>query len=203
MHEGGAPVKYDQNGNIVIKSKPKETRIIDGINYVLEYAIKAEFAFVKAFKADKLGNLQFRKSTANFNSPMAMAAKTTIVEVEHITDYLEPGEIHLPGIFVNRIVKGQTYEKRIEKIKLADGPSTKPLSNEEQVRVRIAKRAAQEFKNEMYVNLGIGIPVLASNYINPGRIDIYLILIKRDDQILFSSLSFFLNIHRYKCVFAQ
>lgn len=55
MHKGGAPVKYDENGNIAIESKPKETRTIDGINYVLEYAIKADFAFVKAYKGDKLG----------------------------------------------------------------------------------------------------------------------------------------------------
>ena len=149
MHTGGAPVKYDENGNIAIESKPKETRTIDGINYVLEHAIKADFSFVKAYKADKLGNLHFRKSTANFNSPMAMAARITIAEAEHITDYLEPNEIHLPSIFVNRIVKGVDYEKRIEKIKLAEGKSSKPLSKEEQVRVKIAKRASQEFKDGM------------------------------------------------------
>ena len=175
MQEGGAPVKYDEKGNIVIKSKPKETRLIDGICYVLEHAIKSDFAFVKAYKADKLGNLNFRKSTANFNSPMAMAAKITIVEAEHITDYLQPDEIHLPAIFVNRIVKGTNYEKRIEKIKLAEGQSSKPASKEEQVRIAIAKRAAQEFQDGMYVNLGIGIPVLASNYINPGNLKIHIV----------------------------
>ena len=173
MHTGGAPVKYDENGNIAIKSQPKESRTIDGIDYVLEYAIKSDFAFVKAYKADKLGNLQFRKSTMNFNSPMAMAAKTTIVEAEHLTDYLEPDEIHLPAIFVDRLVKGENFEKRIEKVKLAEGPGSKELSKEEAVRFKIARRAAQEFKDGMYVNLGIGIPVLAAAVRSPG-INVYL-----------------------------
>lgn len=101
---------------------------------------------------------------------MAMAAKTTIAEVEQMVDYLEPEEVNLPSIFVNRLVKGEKYEKRIEKVKLAEGSkSTKDMSKEEQVRVKIAKRAAQEFKDGMYCNLGIGIPVFSANFINPGK----------------------------------
>jgi len=86
----------------------KEHREINGRNYVLEYALHADYAFVRAWKADKLGNLQFRMAGRSFNPIMAMAAKTTIVEVEN--DILEPGEldpdhIHVPGVYVHRLVR--------------------------------------------------------------------------------------------------
>ena len=95
----------------------KETRVIDGRNYVLERPLHADFAFVKAWKGDRFGNLVYRKTARNFNPVMATAADVTIAEVEHL---LEPGEIdpdhvHTPGIFVKHILQGATYEKRIEK----------------------------------------------------------------------------------------
>ena len=88
----------------------------DGKNYVMETAITGDFALVKAWKADKVGNLVFRKSARNFNPVMCKAAKITIAEVEEIveTGQLDPDHVHLPGIFVDRIVKGPSYEKRVE-----------------------------------------------------------------------------------------
>jgi 3-oxoacid CoA-transferase subunit A len=95
----------------------KETRVIDGTPYVLELPLRADFAFVRAWKGDRAGNLVYRRTARNFNPVMATAAHVTIAEVEHL---VEPGEIdpdHVvtPGIFVKHIVQGTTYEKRIEK----------------------------------------------------------------------------------------
>src|SRR5579872_5418942 len=95
----------------------KETRVIDGRHYVLERPLHADFAFVKAWKGDRFGNLVYRKTARNFNPVMATAADVTIAEVEHL---LEPGEIdpdhvHTPGIFVKHVLQGAQYEKRIEK----------------------------------------------------------------------------------------
>jgi 3-oxoacid CoA-transferase len=86
------------------------------MTYILEESITGDFALIKAWKADKSGNLLFRKSARNFNSAMAKAAKCTIVEVEEIveTGQIGPDEIHVPGIYVDRIIKGASYEKRIE-----------------------------------------------------------------------------------------
>ncbi|MEO5643370.1 MAG: CoA transferase subunit A [Bacteroidia bacterium] len=94
----------------------KETRIFNGIEYLMEYAFDAEFAIVKAWKADTQGNLVFRKTTRNFNVPMAMAGKITIAEVEEIVPAgeLDPDGIHVPGIYVHRVFKGEKFEKRIE-----------------------------------------------------------------------------------------
>ena len=95
----------------------KETRVIDGTPYVLERPLTADFAFVKAWRGDRAGNLVYRRTARNFNPVMATAAKVTIAEVEHL---VEPGEIdpdHVvtPGIFVRHILQGEKYEKRIEK----------------------------------------------------------------------------------------
>ena len=85
--------------------------------YVMEHALKADFALVKAWKGDKWGNLVYRKTARNFNPIMATAAKVTIAEVEHIVEVgeLEPDLIHTPSVYVNRIFQGELYEKRIEK----------------------------------------------------------------------------------------
>ncbi len=95
----------------------KETKVIDGREYVLESPLKADFAIVRAWKADKWGNLVFRKTARNFSPMMCMAAKVTIVEVENLVEVgeLDGDEIHVPSIFVQRIVHGQQYEKWIEK----------------------------------------------------------------------------------------
>ena len=95
----------------------KETRIINGKPYVLEMPLAADFAFVRAWKGDRVGNLVYRRTARNFNPVMATAARVTIAEVEHL---VEPGEIdpdHVvtPGIFVKHVIQGAKYEKRIEK----------------------------------------------------------------------------------------
>lgn len=116
VQEGNVIVKYDKNGNAEISGEPRNVNQFDGRNYVLETAITGDFALVKAWKADTAGNLIFRKSARNFNPVMCKAAKVAIVEVEEIVELgkLDPDQIHLPGIFVDRIIKGSSYEKRIE-----------------------------------------------------------------------------------------
>jgi len=95
----------------------KELKDFDGETYVLERGLRADLAIVKAWKADEEGNLVYRKTARNFNPMMATAGKTTVAEVEEIVPLgaLDPDNIHTPGIFVQRVVKGETYEKRIEK----------------------------------------------------------------------------------------
>ena len=95
----------------------KETRVIDGREYVLETPLKADFCIVRAWKADKWGNLVFRKTARNFSPLMCMAAKVTIAEVENLVEVgeLDPDQIHVPSVFVKRIVAGQQYEKWIER----------------------------------------------------------------------------------------
>lgn len=116
----GIPAFYTRTGVGTEAAKNKEIRIFDGKEYVMEQALKADLAIVRAFKADEEGNLVFRKTARNFNPIMATAAKTTIAEVEHYFQNgdLDPDHIHTPGIFIDRIFIGK-QEKRIEKLTLA------------------------------------------------------------------------------------
>ena len=100
-----------------IVAEGKETRIINGKGYVLEQPLRADFAFVKAWKGDRLGNLTYWRTARNFNPVMATAAKVTIAEVEQLVEpgELDPDAIVTPGIFVNHILQGPSYEKKIEK----------------------------------------------------------------------------------------
>jgi 3-oxoacid CoA-transferase subunit A len=100
-----------------IVAEGKETRMIDGKGYILEQPLRADFAFVKAWKGDRLGNLIYRRTARNFNPVMATAARVTIAEVEEIVEpgAIDPDHIVTPGIFVKHILKGDRYEKRIEK----------------------------------------------------------------------------------------
>ncbi|KAF5599169.1 succinyl-:3-ketoacid-coenzyme A transferase mitochondrial precursor [Fusarium pseudocircinatum] len=158
-----------QNGDLPSRNKaigssgdaqfpdPKDVKVFDGKPYLLERSISGDYAFVKAFKADTLGNCQFRLAAQNFNGPMGRNAKMTIVEAEHI---VEPGEIppesiHLPGIYDEQDVKT-----------LGQG---EVAANRE----RIVRRAAKEFKNGMYANLGIGMPMLAASFVGPD-VDVQL-----------------------------
>ncbi|XP_040833428.1 succinyl-CoA:3-ketoacid coenzyme A transferase 1, mitochondrial isoform X1 [Ochotona curzoniae] len=172
VQEGGSPIKYNKDGSIDIFSEPREVREFNGQHFILEEAITGDFALVKAWKADRDGNVIFRKSARNFNLPMCKAAETTVVEVEEIVDTgsFAPEDIHVPKIYVHRLIKGEKYEKRIERISLRkeeDGKA-KPKQSKDDVRERIIRRAALEFEDGMYANLGIGIPLLASNFISPN-----------------------------------
>jgi len=95
----------------------KETRVIDGKPHVLELPIRADFAFVRAWKGDRVGNLVYRRTARNFNPVMATAARITIAEVEHLVEpgAIDPDHVVTPGIYVNHVVQGRKYEKRIEK----------------------------------------------------------------------------------------
>jgi len=114
--QAGFPAIYTPAGYGTEVAEGKETREFDGKMHVLEYAFKADFAFVKAWKGDEAGNLIFKGSARNFNPNMCGAAKITVAEVEELVQLgsLDPNQIHIPGIFVQRIFQGETYEKRIE-----------------------------------------------------------------------------------------
>lgn len=123
--EGGLPMRYNQDGSIQKGSPKKETREFDGRTFVLETGLFADFALVRAWKADTSGNLVFRKTARNFSPMMCTAAKVTIVEAEHI---VEPGEIdpdlvHVPGVYVQRLIQGRDYEKPIEQRTVRPRPS--------------------------------------------------------------------------------
>lgn len=112
----GMPVIYTPAGVGTEVAIGKEVRNFKGKDYLMEYAFDADFAIVKAWKGDTLGNLVYRRTARNFNSVMAMAGKVTIAEVEHLVPAgeLDPDHIHTPGIYVHRIFQGNNYEKRIE-----------------------------------------------------------------------------------------
>ncbi|OXS74759.1 CoA transferase subunit A [Domibacillus enclensis] len=119
MRAGGAgiPGFYTATGVGTPIAEGKETKEFNGKTYLLEEGITADFALVKAWKADTLGNLVFRQTSRNFNPLAAMAGRVTIAEVEEIVEpgELNPDEIHTPGIFVQRLLKGTDYQKRIER----------------------------------------------------------------------------------------
>ena len=115
--DGGLPWRYAPDGGVAVASPPKETRTFDGRDYVLEEAITTDFALVRAAKGDRHGNLIFNKSAMNFNPLCAMAGKVTVAEVEELVEpgELDPEHVHLPGIFVQRVVLVTDSEKRIER----------------------------------------------------------------------------------------
>lgn len=112
----GIPAFYTPTGFGTLVSEDKETREFDGRNYVLETALRADVAFVKAWKGDTQGNLIFKATARNFNPLMATAAKITIAEVEELVEpgELDPDQIHTPGVYVQRILQGSDYQKWIE-----------------------------------------------------------------------------------------
>lgn len=116
--QAGFPAIYTPAGYGTEVAESKETREFDGKMYVLEHAFKADFAFIKAWKGDSAGNLVFKGTARNFNPNMCGAATITVAEVEHLVPLgeLDPNQIHIPGIFVQRIFKGKVYEKRIEQL---------------------------------------------------------------------------------------
>ena len=119
IRAGGAGIGgfFTPTGVGTLAAEGKETRVIDGKEHVLEGPLVADFAFVKAWKGDTAGNLVYRRTARNFNPVMATAARTTIAEVEHLVEpgEIDPDHVHTPGIFVELILEGTRYEKRIEK----------------------------------------------------------------------------------------
>ncbi|GFO19524.1 succinyl-coa:3-ketoacid-coenzyme a transferase [Plakobranchus ocellatus] len=167
VHLGGRPIKFDKEGHVIMATAPKESRQFNGKGCVLEEAITGDFALIKAWKADKAGNLVFRRTAANFNPAAAKAGQITVAEVEQIVEVGEiaPEEVHLPHVYVQRIYKPDHFERKIEKLKYFGETHTTGSSL---TRERIIKRAAAEFRDGMYLNLGIGMPMLASNFIPPS-----------------------------------
>jgi len=118
--DGGMPWRYDDKGNVALASPPKQTQEFDGLAYVLERAIVADFGLVRAWTGDRHGNLVYRDAARNFNPLAAMCGRVTVAEVEHLVEpgEINPNEVHTPGVFVQRVVAltpEQAADKRIEK----------------------------------------------------------------------------------------
>ncbi len=166
----GIPAFYSPTSVGTALTEGKEIREFDGKPHVLEHAIHVDYAFLRGYRADRLGNVQFRGGSQNFNPSFAKAARVAIVEVDEIVEPggIPPELIDLPGIFVSRIVKttqvvdGKAWRRPERR------PSDKPrLYNGKPglTRAGIAKRAAALVKDGTYVNLGVGIPTMVSNYL--------------------------------------
>lgn len=181
IQTGKLPIRFTADGEVDIPGKVKEVREFNGRNYVMEEALHGDYAFVKVWKADAYGNAIFRYTSRNFGSVMARGAKLTIVEAEEIVPVgtLDPQNIHVPGIYVDRVVPA-TAPKLIEirTTRPSSSPSSSAAVADKELgkdsararRERIVKRAAKELKDGYYVNLGVGMPMLAPNFVPEGTI---------------------------------
>ncbi len=174
LRAGGAgiPAFYTRTGFGTLLGKNKPVQNFNGKDYILEESITTDLALIRAWKADKAGNLIFRYTANNFNMACAKAGRTTIVEVEELVEIgeLDPMHIHLAGNYVDRIVIADALEKPIEQLTVAGQLNMKGFTP---IREWQARRISQEFRDGMYANLGIGMPTLVANYI-PENITITL-----------------------------
>jgi 3-oxoacid CoA-transferase len=173
IEDGGFPIRLNRNGKPEEMAK-REKRVFDGREFLMEEAIFGDASIVKAYIADKKGNLRFRKTARNFNQDIAGAGKITVAEVEKIVDELPPEKIHVPGMMVDRVFKGEYFEHRIERITLNTGKGIKLRQNEERAKARfkIVNRILEELDEGMYINLGIGIPAIISSKAMEANVDI-------------------------------
>ncbi|KEG07043.1 succinyl-coa:3-ketoacid-coenzyme a transferase-like protein [Trypanosoma grayi] len=167
VSEGSIPATFssDGSGRVTKVSEPRETREVHGRWCVLEHAIETDYAFIKAWKADTKGNLVFRGTTRNLNAVMATCARICIAEVEEIVEagQLKPNEIHVPGIYVDRIVCPKNAEKHvIHNVNDGEEHVPVPLSEKQE---RIIQRAALELCDGMHVKLGIGLPSMVASFL--------------------------------------
>jgi 3-oxoacid CoA-transferase len=174
LRAGGAgiPGFYTRTAYGTNLAEGKDTRVFDGTEYVLEEGIRTDVAIVKAWKGDRAGNLVYRKTARNFNPMIATCGTVTIAEVEELVDVgdLDPDLVHTPGIYVDRVIQGTNYEKRIEFRTTSSGAA---LERDSPIRELMARRAARELRDGYNVNLGIGIPTLVANFI-PDDINVTL-----------------------------
>jgi len=172
LRAGGAgiPAFFTPTGSGTIVGEGKEAREYGGRNHLLVPSLRGDFAFVKAWKGDRWGNLVFRKTSRNFNAMMATAADYVIAEVEKLVEVgaLDPDGIHTPGIYVDAIFQGEGYEKRIERRTVRKPGVQEGALETGDKRAIVARRAALELRDGNYVNLGIGLPTLVLNYLPPG-----------------------------------
>jgi 3-oxoacid CoA-transferase subunit A len=143
VSEGGLPQKYDADGGVAIASAPKEVRSFNGVEYVLEESLTPDFGLVHAWKGDRHGNLVFHATAMNFNPLCAMAGRITIAEVEELVEpgELDPEHVHVPGIFVQRVVLAPNGEKRIEKRTVSLAATSDALGGAESAATQATEQA--------------------------------------------------------------
>jgi 3-oxoacid CoA-transferase len=172
----GIPAFFTPAGVGTEVAEGKEVREFEGKKYLMESWLRADYSIIKAWKGDSSGNLIFKGTARNFSPMMASAGKICIAEVEELVELgtLDPNDIHVPGIYVQRIFQGSNYEKRIEQRTVSVNREQENDNSQFYVigkgltKFGIAKRISYELKNNQYINLGIGIPTLVANFIPEG-----------------------------------